>query len=132
MPKNSIPETYEPNPVANPALETRLWLAQRISAMVLGIAVIVHLGTIIYAVRGGLSAAEIIARVGGQPGWTVFYGIFVAAVAVHAPIGLRAVLSELTALPQRRVDLLCFIVAIMFGYLGYRVVKNFHTLGVTP
>ena len=85
MPDNSIPETYEPNPVANPALETRLWLAQRISAMVLGIAVIVHLGTIIYAVRGGLSAAEIIARVGGQTGLTVFYGIFVAAVAVYLP-----------------------------------------------
>ena len=59
MPKNSIPETYEPNPVANPALETRLWLAQRISAMVLGIAVIVHLGTIIYAVPVGICSKRI-------------------------------------------------------------------------
>jgi fumarate reductase subunit C len=42
--------------------ETRLWVAQRVSAMVLAACVAVHLVTIIYAVRGGLSAAEMLAR----------------------------------------------------------------------
>jgi fumarate reductase subunit C len=59
----------------------------------------------------------------------VFYGVFVTAVAVHAPIGLRAIIKEMTALPQRRVDLLCFIAAVLIGYLGYRVVGDFYRLG---
>ena len=94
--------------------------------------IVTHLGTVIYAVRGGLTAAEIIARVGGSTGWAVFYGVFVTAVAVHAPIGLRAIIKEMTALPQRRVDLLCFIAAVLIGYLGYRVVGDFYRLGAIP
>lgn len=113
----------------NAQTEARLWLAQRVSAMVLGITVVVHLGTIIYAVRGGLSAAEIIERVAGNAGWTAFYTVFVLAVAVHAPIGLRAVLSEMTALSPKRVDLLCFIAAAFLVVMGLRTVIEFHTLG---
>lgn len=54
----------------------------------------VHLATIIYAVQGGLSAAEILGRTRGSAGWLAFYVAFVLAVAIHAPIGLRAVLRE--------------------------------------
>ena len=49
--------------------------------------VIVHLITIIYATRGGLSGAEILARTRGNATWFAFYGVFVLAVAVHVPIG---------------------------------------------
>lgn len=112
-----------------PATEARLWLAQRLSAMVLALCIVVHFITIIVAVRGGLSAAEISARVGGNPAWTAFYGVFVLAIAVHAPIGLRAVLSEMTALTAKRVDLLCFIAAMLLLVLGFRVVTKFHALG---
>ena len=41
--------------------QTLLWLAQRLSGAVLALTVTVHLITLIYAVRGGLSGAEIIA-----------------------------------------------------------------------
>ena len=71
-----------------------LWTAQRASAAVLALCVVVHLITIIYAVRNGLSAAEILGRTRGNHGWLAFYAVFVAAVAVHAPIGLRTILSE--------------------------------------
>ena len=74
--------------------ETRLWLAQRASAAVLALCVCVHLVTIVYAVRGGLTAAEILGRTRGSIGWAAFYCVFVLAVAVHAPIGLRAVAAE--------------------------------------
>ena len=37
--------------------EARLYLLQRLSAMILAPFVLVHLGLVIYAVRGGLSAA---------------------------------------------------------------------------
>jgi fumarate reductase subunit C len=71
-----------------------LWTAQRASAGVLALCVLVHLVTIVYAVRHGLSAAEILGRTRGSVLWAGFYGLFVAAVAIHAPIGLRNILSE--------------------------------------
>ena len=125
----NVREDFESDSANAPAVETWLWLAQRISAVVLAVMIVTHLGTVIYAVRGGLTAAEIIARVGGSMGWAVFYGVFVTAVAVHAPIGLRAIIKEMTALPQTRVDLLCFMAAVLIGYLGYRVVGEFYRLG---
>ena len=74
--------------------DTKLWLAQRASAAVLAVCVTVHLVTIVYAVRGGLTAAEIFARTRGSVSWLAFYTVFVFAVAVHAPIGMRPVLTE--------------------------------------
>jgi fumarate reductase subunit C len=56
--------------------------------------VIVHLITIIYATRGGLTGAEILARTRGSTAWLAFYVVFVLAVAVHVPIGLRAIATE--------------------------------------
>ena len=71
------------------AREVRLWVAQRATAVVLAVCVVVHLATIIYAVRGGLTAAEILARTRGSIAWGAFYSVFVLAAAIHAPIGLR-------------------------------------------
>ena len=71
-----------------------LWAAQRASAAVLGLCVFVHLATMIYAVRGGLTAVEILERTRGSFAWLAFYSLFVLAIVVHVPIGLRAVLGE--------------------------------------
>ena len=68
-------------------IQTRVWLAQRLSAVVLAVAVTIHLGGIIVAVQGGLTAAEIIARVGGNGVVALFYGVFV----VPAPCMRRLV-----------------------------------------
>ena len=77
-----------------PVLEARLWLAQRASAAVLAVCVLVHLLTLIYAVRHGLSASSLLARTRGNAGVAAFYGIFVLAAAIHTPLGLRAVCEE--------------------------------------
>ena len=69
-------------------------MAQRASAAVLAVCVTVHLFTIVYAVRGGLSVPEILERTRGSVAWFAFYSLFVLAVTVHVPIGLRAVLAE--------------------------------------
>jgi len=114
---------------ANIQTETRLWLAQRLSAMVLAVCIAVHLGTIVYAVQGGISAAEIKLRLAGSEAWFVFYSVFVLAITVHAPIGLRAVLAEMTKLPKKRVDLLCFLAAVLIAYLGLKVAWRFYALG---
>jgi fumarate reductase subunit C len=96
-----------------------LWAAQRVSAAALALFVLVHLVTIIYAVRNGLTGAEILARTNGNWGWGAFYALFVLAVAVHAPIGLRAVISETFAWRGRSLDgflIACSIVLLLWGW----------------
>jgi len=78
----------------------------------------VHIATIVYAVRGGLSAAEILARTRGSIAFGAFYIVFLAACAVHVPIGLAAILEEWFRMPRRVarfVAVLYAAVAIGFG-----------------
>jgi fumarate reductase subunit C len=74
--------------------QARLWYLQRLSAMVMAVFVAVHIGIIVYAVRGGLSGGEILARTQGSLGFAAFYGLFVLACAVHVPIGLLRIAEE--------------------------------------
>jgi fumarate reductase subunit C len=99
-----------------------LWAAQRFSAMVLGACVLVHLLTLIYAVQGGLSAAEILGRTRGNMAFGAFYVVFVLAVAVHAPIGLRAIAAETLGWRGARLTGLMVIVGIVLAGLGLRAV----------
>jgi len=89
---------------------------------VLALCVAVHLATMIYAIRGGLSAAEILSRTRGSVAWLAFYSLFVLAVTVHAPIGLRPVLGEWLGWRGRSRDLALVVVAMMLGGLGMRAV----------
>jgi fumarate reductase subunit C len=97
-------------------------MAQRASAAVLAICVMVHLATIVYAVRGGLTAAEIFARTKGNAGWFFFYAVFVLAVAIHAPIGLRPVLTEWLGWRGRSRDLFAASFAALLAWMGMRAV----------
>jgi fumarate reductase subunit C len=99
-----------------------LWTAQRASAAVLAVCVIIHLVTIIYAVRNGLSAAEILGRTRGSYAWAGFYAIFVAAVVVHAPIGLRTILSETFDWRGRSLDIAVMATALTLAIGGFRAV----------
>lgn len=76
------------------AMETRRWCWQRISAVVLAGCVVVHLGIIIYAVRGGLTAAEILGRTQGNWLLGLFYTVFVLACAAHVPMGVTNIADE--------------------------------------
>ena len=106
----------------NTRTQVLLWTAQRASAAVLALCVLVHLVTIIYAVKNGLSAAEILGRTRGNPGWATFYALFVAAVAVHAPIGLRTILSEMLGWRGAALDLLVLALGIALALWGWRAV----------
>ena len=75
-------------------LQAKLWYAQRISAMVLGICVAVHLVMIFYAIRGGLTAQEILGRTQGNVLFAFFYEVYVLACFIHAPIGISNILQE--------------------------------------
>lgn len=105
-----------------------MWMAQRASAAVLAIAVAVHIVTLIYAVRGGLTAAEIIARVQGNAAWLCFYAIFVLAAAVHAPIGIRTILLEVTPLPPRIADALSAAALLTILIMGLRTAFGLYAL----
>ena len=104
--------------------ETTLWIAQRASAAVLALCVLVHLATIIYAVQGGLTAAEILGRTRGNVAWFAFYSVFVLAVSVHAPIGLRAVLGEWLGWRGRSRDGFLLLFAAALAWMGMRAVKT--------
>ena len=102
--------------------ERTLFALQRLTALLLGPLVLAHLGLILYAVRDGLTAGEILGRTQGSMGWAVFYGAFVLAAAIHAPIGVRNVLIEWTSLPRRGADLAAFAFALLLMALGLRAV----------
>lgn len=103
-------------------MDRRLFLAQRLSAAVLAPLVLVHLGVIFFAIRGGLSAAEILGRTEGSIGWAAFYGAFVLAASAHAPIGIRNVLVEWSPLPARACDMISGAFGLALLALGLRAV----------
>jgi succinate dehydrogenase subunit C len=106
----------------NARRETWLWLAQRLTAAILAFCVLVHLATIIYAVRGGLSAAEILARTRGSLAWAAFYVTFVVAVAIHGSIGLRTIASEWLAFRGRAAGFVVTLIGLVLAALGLRAV----------
>jgi fumarate reductase subunit C len=103
-------------------LQARLWFAQRLSAMVLLACVVIHLVTIGYAVRGGLGAAEILARTRGNLAFAGFYLVFVLAVVAHAPIGLARILEEWAGWRRRASHAAALLFAAALLVLGLRAV----------
>ena len=102
--------------------ELWLFVLQRLSAMVLAPLVLVHLGTMIYAVQGGLSAAEILNRTQSNALWPVLYGVFIVAVAIHGAIGLRTIVREMTPLRGTGANAVAALFCFLVLALGYRAV----------
>jgi len=109
-------------------MQAKLWYAQRISAMVLGLCVSIHLVIIFYAIRGGLTAEEILGRTQGNIAFAIFYEIFVLACFVHAPIGLANILEE-TFSKGFISKILSSLLAILILILGTTAVIGVYTGG---
>jgi len=103
-------------------LGARLYLAQRISALIMAPLVIGHLVMMIYAIQGGLDASEILGRTRGSVSWAMFYSVFVAAVSVHAAIGLRVVAGEHLKIEGRTLDWMAWGIGLILFGLGCRAV----------
>jgi len=97
-----------------------LYIAQRGTAVILAFAVTVHLVTIIYAIRGGLTAGDILARTHGNRWFLGFYLVFVLAAAIHAPIGVRSILREWATWRGRSLDLAMLAFSALLLVLGVR------------
>lgn len=102
--------------------ELRLFRLQRFSAALLAPMVLIHLGLILFAMGQGLSAEAILGRTQGSIFWALFYGLFVVAAAVHAPIGLRSILREMMPWHGRSLDLAMGLFALVLLGLGLRAV----------
>ena len=103
-------------------LTLRLYFAQRLTALIMAPLTLGHLAVMIYAVQDGLSVAEILARTQGSVAWFLFYGSFVLAVAVHAAIGLRVVISEWLGVRGIALSVFSWAVLVMLLVLGGRAV----------
>ena len=103
-------------------LTLRLYMAQRITAMLMAPFVIGHLAVMIYAIQGGLSAAEILGRTQGSLLWFLFYGGFVVAVAIHGAIGLRTILHEWGGVRGAALEAAMWIIGLGLFSLGARAV----------
>ena len=75
-------------------ISAKLYILQRLTALIMAPLVLGHLVLMIYAVQGGLSASEILGRTQGSACWAIFSALFVFAVSVPAAIGVRTVLFE--------------------------------------
>jgi fumarate reductase subunit C len=100
--------------------ETWLWIAQRASAALLALCVLVHLLTIIYAVRHGLTGAAILERTRGNAAGLAFYSLYVLAIAVHAPIGLRTLCQEWLGWRNASLNWFMAAVAVALFVFGLR------------
>jgi fumarate reductase subunit C len=108
--------------VTTVATQAKLWYFQRVSAMVLALCVVIHLAVIIYASRGGLSAAELLGRTRGNLPFAAFYAVFVVACAVHVPIGLKTIAEEWLGWRGRGVAFAAAIFGIGLLATGLRAV----------
>lgn len=99
-------------------MNLRLYMLQRITALLMAPLVLGHLAVMIYAIQGGLSAAEILGRTQGSISWFIFYGTFVVAVSVHGAIGLRVIAHEWGGLKGALLDAFMWVAGLSLFALG--------------
>ncbi|MGE0514608.1 MAG: succinate dehydrogenase, partial [Hyphomicrobiaceae bacterium] len=87
-------------------MNVRLYLVQRVTAVLMAPLILGHLAIIFYASRQGLTASDILGRTHGSVGWALYYTVFVIAASLHGAIGLRTIAMEWGGLRGRNADLL--------------------------
>ena len=102
--------------------QARTWYWQRISAMVLAICVLVHLITITYAVRSGLSGEALLARTHGNLYFGAFYVVFLLACVVHVPIGIASIGEEWLGISASTASVASRMFAVLLLTLGLAAV----------
>ena len=103
-------------------LTLRLYLLQRLSALVMIPMVLGHIAVMIYAIQGGLSASEILSRTQGSVFWFLFYGGFVLAVSIHAAIGIRVIIHETFGLRDNLLSFFTWLVGLILLFMGAQAV----------
>lgn len=103
-------------------MNVRLYVWQRATAALMVPFVLVHIAVIFYATRQQMTAADILSRTHGSVIWASFYGVFVAAVSIHASIGVRNILTEWSPLADRAAGWCAILLGIVLALLGLHAV----------
>lgn len=104
------------------AKAARRWYWQRMTAMAMALFVMIHIVVMVYAMNGGLSAAEVLGRTQGSVIWALFYGVFVVLVSVHASIGVRNTFVEWLRFSPGAAALSGNAIGLLLLVLGLRAV----------
>ncbi len=100
----------------------RLYVWQRLTAVLMVPLIAVHLIVIIYATNRGLSAADILGRTRGSVAWGLYYSLFVVAASIHGAIGVRGVAREWLGMREPALDRLMWVFGLVLLVLGLRAV----------
>lgn len=103
-------------------MSVKLYVWQRGTAALMVPLVTIHLAVMFYATRQGLTAADIFSRTRGSLIWAAFYSTFVTAAAIHATIGIRAILIEWLSLRDRFAKVLSSAFGVLLLAFGARAV----------
>lgn len=103
-------------------MNARLYVWQRATAALMVPFVLVHIAVIFYATHRQMTAADILSRTHGSAVWASFYGTFVAAVSIHASIGVRNVLAEWSPLGDRAAGVCAVLLGAVLALLGFHAV----------
>jgi fumarate reductase subunit C len=103
-------------------MNVRLYVWQRATAALMVPFVLVHIAVIFYATHQQMTAADILSRTHGSAMWASFYGAFVAAVSIHASIGVRNILAEWSPLADRAAGWCAVLLGIVLALLGFHAV----------
>jgi fumarate reductase subunit C len=99
-------------------MNVRLYVWQRGTAALMVPLVLVHIAVIFYATRQQMTAADILSRTHGSVAWASYYALFVAAVSIHASIGVRNVLAEWLPITERRAGQAAIVFGVLLALLG--------------
>jgi fumarate reductase subunit C len=99
-------------------MNVRLYIWQRATAALMVPLVLIHIAVIFYATRQQMTAADILSRTHGSVVWASYYALFVAAVSIHASIGVRNVMTEWSPLTERRAGQIAIIFGALLALLG--------------
>jgi len=99
-------------------MNVRLYMWQRSTAALMVPLVLIHIAVIFYATRQQMTAADILSRTHGSVAWASYYALFVAAVSIHASIGVHNVLAEWSPLTERRAGQIAIVFGALLALLG--------------
>ena len=99
-------------------MNVRLYVWQRATAALMAPLVLIHITVIFYATRQQMTAADILSRTHGSIVWASYYALFVAAVSIHASIGVRNVLAEWSPLSERNAGQIAIVFGVCTVLLG--------------
>lgn len=103
-------------------MNVRLYVLQRVAALLMVPLIVGHLAIIFYATRKGVTAGEILGRTRGSFGWGFYYVAFVLLASVHGAIGFRSIAMEWGNVRGRALEFLMWAFGIVLAALGLRAV----------